>query len=207
MMNIMVMEVKDHICMQVIRVLWLYQLNGFYMRYCIPILLFLAFSCSPSVSVFNDYDRQIDLSSYSSYNWKQLDRKESVQNPLYDNELNDKRIKTAVDKAMKKKGYQIITESPELYVHYHIVIEDKSVVIRESDIHNYSTYWLGLDMNAYQYKEGSLIIDLMDAKTDALVWRGWAVTILEDLNPENVEKRLDRTIQRIFEGLPASAGN
>jgi Domain of unknown function (DUF4136) len=177
------------------------------MRYCILILLFLAFSCSPSVSVFNDYDRQIDLSSYSSYNWKQLERKESVQNPLYDNELNDKRIKAAVDKAMKKKGYQFISESPELYVHYHIVIEDKSVVIRESDIHNYSTYWLGLDMNAYQYKEGSLIIDLMDAKTNALVWRGWAVTILEDLNPENVEKRLDRTIQRIFEGLPASAGN
>lgn len=176
------------------------------MRYWIPFLFFLTFSCSPTVSVYQDYDRQINLSAYETYNWKMLDRKESTQNPLYDNELNNKRIMAAVDKALNSKRYQLTAASPELFVHYHIVIEDKSVVIRESDVHNYSTYWLGSDMSAYQYKEGTLIIDLMDAKTDALLWRGWAVTILEDLNPQNIEKKLDKTIERIFAGLPASVG-
>lgn len=175
------------------------------MRYGFLLLLFLTFSCSPSVSVFHDYDRKIDLSAYRTYDWKMLDRKESVNNPLYDNELNDKRIKAAVDKVMTNKGYQLISDSPSLYLHYHIVIEDKSVVIRESDIHNYSTYWLGLDMNTFQYKEGSLIIDLMDAKTNGLIWRGWAVAILEDVHPAKIEKKLDLTIERILEGLPASA--
>ena len=70
-------------------------------------------------------------------------RSESNQNPLYDNELNSKRIKAAVDKELMNKRYQLDSESPDLLVHYHIVIEDKSVVIRESDAHNYSPYWLG----------------------------------------------------------------
>ena len=61
-------------------------------------------------------------------------------------------------------------------------------------------------MNAYQYKEGSLIIDLMDAEANALIWRGWAVAILEDVDPEETEDRLNKIIERIFEGLPASAG-
>lgn len=206
MMNVILVQIKDHKTISGDNVLWSYNLNGFQMRYCIPLFVFLAISCSPSVKVFHDYDRQIDLSAYKSYDWKMLDKSESPQNPLYDNELNNKRIKTAVDKMMNIKGYQLTSESPDLFVHYHIVIEDKSVVIRESDIHNYNSYWLGLDMNSYQYKEGSLIIDLMDAKTNELVWRGWAVAILEDLNPENVEKRMNKTIERIFEGLPASSG-
>lgn len=176
------------------------------MRYCMSVFLFLAMACQPSIQVFHDYDRQIDLSAYRSYDWKMFDAPESAQHPLYDNELNNKRIRTAVEKAMNSKGYRQVSESPDLYIHYHIVIEDKSVVIRESDLHNYNTYWLGLDTNAYQYKEGSLIVDLMDARTNELVWRGWAVAILEDLNPKNAEQRLDRTIERIFEGLPASSG-
>ncbi len=175
------------------------------MRYWTLFLLIAAISCSPTVSVYHDYDRQFDLSSYKSYDWKMVGRTESNQNPLYDNELTSKRIKAAVDKELMAKRYQMTSESPGLLVHYHIVIEDKSVVIREPDAHNYSPYWLGSDMNAYQYKEGTLIIDLMDAESNALIWRGWAVAILEEVNPKDTESRLNKTIQRILEGLPASA--
>jgi Domain of unknown function (DUF4136) len=176
------------------------------MRYWTLLFLCTAISCRPTVSVYHDYDRQFDLSTYRSFNWKMEGRTESNQNPLYDNELNSKRIKAAVEKELMNKRYQLTSESPDLFVHYHIVIEDKSVVIREPDDHNYSPYWLGSDMNAYQYKEGTLIIDLMDAEANALIWRGWAVAILEDVDPKDTENRLNKIIERIFEGLPAYSG-
>jgi hypothetical protein len=159
-------------------------------------------TCSPSVSVFHDYDRDINIQSYATYNWKVIDGVESNQNPIYYNELNDKRIKTAADKVLVEKGYRRVSDAPSLMLHYHIIVEDKSVVSMDPNEHRFSPYWMREEMSTYQYKEGTLILDLMDTDTNELVWRGWAVGTLEDLRPEHFEKRLAKTIERILDPLP-----
>ncbi len=170
------------------------------------LLLLFAFGCGPAISVYNDYDRELNIANYSTYSWQASKALEANQNPMYYNELNEKRIKAAVDNVLARKSYQLVDADPELTLHYHIVVEDKTVFMMDPLGHQYSPYWMRDEMNSYQYREGTLIIDLMDTKTNDLVWRGWAVAILEDLRPENIEKRLNKTIERIFEPLPASLG-
>ncbi|MDH4090862.1 MAG: DUF4136 domain-containing protein [Cyclobacteriaceae bacterium] len=172
------------------------------MRSLASLLLILLFSCSPAISVYNDYDHALNVSEYSTYHWKVSTEIEANQNPMYYNQLNDKRIKTAVDNAMTKKGYMLVADDPVLTLHYHIIVEDKSVFMVDPSQHLYSPYWMRDEMNAYQYQQGTLIIDLMDTRTNDLVWRGWAVAVLEDMRPESIEKRLNKTIERIFEPLP-----
>lgn len=73
--------------------------------------------------------------------------------------------------------------------------------------YKYSPYWLRSEMNTYQYKEGTLIIDVMDAKTNSLAWRGWAVVILETVRPVRIEQRINKVVSEILKDLPASVVN
>lgn len=50
------------------------------------------------------------------------------------------------------------------------------------------------------FKEGTLIIDLIDRKTKKLLWRGWSTEALSD--PENYKKNLPIEIRGIFKRLP-----
>ena len=50
------------------------------------------------------------------------------------------------------------------------------------------------------YKEGTLIIDLVDAERRELVWRGTATGAVSDLT--QAEKKLFGAVGRIFEAFP-----
>jgi Domain of unknown function (DUF4136) len=172
------------------------------MRIVIPILLLAFTGCSPAITVYHDYDKSIDFTLYRTFDWKMDLDLESRQNPLYYNELTDKRIREAVVEALSEKGYNKTISNPDFQIHYHIMVEDKSIATLDPSGHNYDAYWLGTAATTYQYKEGTLIIDLMDADTNKLIWRGWAVAVLEDLRREVVEKRMKQTIARILGALP-----
>ena len=176
------------------------------MKYLLKFSLFLLaailVACGSTISVFYDYDRELDITSYSTYNWKVISAVESNRNPIYYNELNDKRIKTAADKVLQDKGYRLVKDAPSILIHYHITVEDKTIVTMDPNEHRFSPYWMREEMSTYQYKEGTLILDLMDAESNELVWRGWAVGVLEDLRPDHFEKKLTKTIERILEPLP-----
>ena len=54
------------------------------------------------------------------------------------------------------------------------------------------------------YDEGTLVIDLIDARTNQLVWRGWAENGLgaQIDNQTWTEQRVEQAIDRIFRPLP-----
>jgi hypothetical protein len=63
--------------------------------------------------------------------------------------------------------------------------------------------WYGGQVDVYQYNEGTLIVDIVDAKTNQLVWRGTATkTIDESASPEQREANLKEVVSRIFEKYP-----
>jgi hypothetical protein len=168
------------------------------------VAIFTLSSCGPSIRVFSDYDKNVPVTSYKTYSW--LDEKAiegKGTNPLYYNELNDKRIKSAVDTEMGAKGYQWVENSGELMLHYHIVVEDKtSVTTNHWGINYYSPYWVNRQVNVYQYREGTLIIDLMDEKTNALVWRGWATDVITQSAKKDPQTAIIKAVQAIYKKYP-----
>jgi hypothetical protein len=51
------------------------------------------------------------------------------------------------------------------------------------------------------YKEGTLLIDMYDAKTKQLIWRGSAEDTLSDKAAKN-EKNLDKGVAKMFKKFP-----
>jgi len=156
--------------------------------------------CS-TMKVYSDFDRDLSIKNYATFGWLETKQLETNNNPLYYNELNDKRIKNEVSAHLRNYGYQFDATNPSLKVHYHIVLEDRSL-INPDPFGSYGQDWVNRNVNVREYREGTLIIDLMDTKTNNLVWRGWAVNFLDEDKPDQLEAQFKGAIGKIFEKFP-----
>jgi hypothetical protein len=167
------------------------------------IITWLLLGCGATSQVFTDYDRTANLNEYQTFGWQPPTHIEAQNNPLYYNELNDKRIKTAVAKQLESRDYQF-SDDPEMIIHYHIILEDKTVM-RTDPYGYYGPYWMRTEVNVYEYREGTLIIDFMDADTNSLVWRGWITSFLKNNDASNMEESVDKAVRMIFAEYPYRA--
>ena len=167
------------------------------------IAIFLMARCSNQITVKSDYDKDVNLSLYKTYAWLPIKETESKTNPLVYNELTDKRIRKAVETQLQNKGIQLAAK-PDLRVHYHIIIDNKSTVRPATYGYNYSNYWMRNQADVFQYREGTLIIDLMDSKSNDLIWRGWGVSVLRDNTVGLTEEEINEAVIKILKEFPPS---
>lgn len=167
------------------------------------ILSYLMFSCSNELRVYTDFDKEVSLQKLTNYDWLAVSQIESKNNPLFFNELTDKRIKTAVEAQLTAKGY-VHSVNAEMIVHYHIIVVNKTAVRPEPFGYNYGRYWQKNDLETYRYEEGTLIIDFMDSRNCNLLWRGWAVSVLDDEKMID-EQLINNAVTEIFKKFPVSA--
>ena len=159
-------------------------------------------SCSAQMNVRSDYDREINLRQYKSYYRLPVKEIESKIEPLYYNELTDKRIKKAVDLQLQGKAIRSDSIAPSLRVHYHISVDRRATIRPANYGYAYGPYWMRNQMDSYSYREGTLIIDLMDAKTNNLVWRGWASSVLNDNDIDLSEMKITEAVFKILQQFP-----
>lgn len=167
----------------------------------------LLVGCSPELQVYSDYDRSANMEAYQTFGWLADDLIEARNNPLYYNELNDKRIKTAVAEQLQSRGYTYRADKPQLLIHYHIIVEDKTVMRTDPYGYYYGPYWTRSETMVYEFREGTLIIDLMDAATNNLVWRGWMRPFMKNENPDKAEKSIKEAVMMIFDKYPYRSVN
>ena len=159
--------------------------------------------CSSEIRTYSDYDPDYDLKTYTTFTWKQIENIELGRNPLYYNELNDKRIKSAVQKELISKGYTLSDNKSDFVVHYHIIVDDQSIVTTDPHEEFYSPYWTHLRTSISQYREGTLIIDVMDPQDSNLIWRGRAVSAIKEVHtPGQIDQLIKTTVAKIFRKFP-----
>lgn len=166
------------------------------------LLLFIS-GCSPEINVYTDYDPDNDQWQYSTFAWSTAS--DENRNPIYYSDLNDARIKKAALRQLTKRNYRLTTEKPNLLFQYHIMVEDKSVVVTEPFGYVYGAYWMRKQQPVYTYTQGTLILDLIDTRINQLIWRGWAVSAIDGLDsPEQLDKLIDEAVQKMFTKFPHS---
>jgi hypothetical protein len=169
----------------------------------IPLLLLLLSACSNELRVYTDFDRSVSIQKLTSYDWLPVNQIEARNNPILLNELTDKRIKKAVEAQLEEKGYVRSETSAQMIIHYHIIVENKASVSTEPYGYNYGHYWLDKELDSYRYNEVTLILDFMDSRNCDLIWRGWAVSILDE---EAISEALiNQAVAEIFQQFPVSA--
>jgi len=176
--------------------------SGF-LKFSLIIMPWLLMSCGPTRQVFTDYDKSANLDEYQTFGWLTQTEIEERNNPLYYNELNDKRIKDAVGNQLETRNYRF-SENPELLIHYHIIINDRTM-LRTDPYGYYGPYWMSTEVTMYEYREGTLILDFMDAATNSLVWRGWVTNFLKNSDPQKLEASINEAVSMIFSKYPYRA--
>jgi len=169
------------------------------------IAILLALGCS-SMSVNHDWDRDADFGKYKTYAWaaQPETKPRNAQEAQQRNDLLDKRIRNAVDDELKAKGFTENQASADVLVVYHLGTQDKINVTDWGYRYSYDYWgWGGRDIDVYQYTQGTLVVDLIDASTKELVWRGSATkTIESNPSPDKVEKNVRNAVSAIFAQYP-----
>lgn len=166
----------------------------------LPILgLFILTSCS-SVYVNTDYDKKANFASYKTYAYS----KSSIDKAEI-SDLDKKRILYAIDDVMPSKGFSK-SENPDVLV---------SIFTKEGErINVYNNmgwgfgYGWGWGPNwgmgytrTSSTPEGTLYIDIIDAKTKELVWQGIGSGYLTT-DSEKKDERIAEFVTKILEKYP-----
>ena len=156
----------------------------------------VACSTAQPVSVSTDYDKATSFASYRTYDWYQAEPtgERPAAAGTYDT-FADRRIRAALERNLAAKGLTRATTAPDLKVAYDITIKpeerpDPTYAFAPGFGYGYS-YWYGYRynygfnrfgpgaVNTTQYNVGTVIIDLVDAKANELLWRGVGESVVD----------------------------
>ena len=161
---------------------------------------------SATMNVSSHVERGLDFAQYRSYDWGPADALPTGDPRLDKDPFFHDHMQGAVEKQLASKGFErVTTGSPDLLIHYHTSIDER-IDVGQVDREAGSCaepYCGGL---AY-YEMGTLVIDIVDARTNRLVWRGWAQDAMNDVltNRDLMTLRINESVSRMFERLPRQA--
>jgi hypothetical protein len=152
-----------------------------------------------SQNVTFDYDRTAKFSAFKSYAWTR-------GTELLD-ELNHARMVRSIDARLAEKALARVEpgDSPDLLVAYHASFD------QNLKIDAFSTGWgpfgLGPDRSGSATVQkilvGTLVVDIIDARTHTLVWRGMASgDIKPNDKPQQRDKKLAKAMEKMFRNYP-----
>lgn len=154
-------------------------------------------SCSP-FQVRSDYAETANFNMYKSYKLRIDDLKL--------NDIDKDRVLNEVSKQLQTKGMSV-SENPDLIVNVkanHKKIQDISGS-RPYGMYGWGgPFGWGVGMSrtyTQNYNQGGLTVDLIDAKTNKLVWQGIGSGISVD-SPKSKQKQIPEIVSEIMANYP-----
>lgn len=148
--------------------------------------------------VKSDFDHQANFSQYKTYSWQEIKTKD----PLWDS-----RIKSAVDAQLTAKGWTQVDSGGDVAIVAIATTHTERTLQTFYDGMGGGWRWRGFGgmgeatTTEQDYKEGTLLVDMYDAKTKQLIWRSSAEDTLSN-NAEKNEKNLDKGVAKMFKKFP-----
>ena len=167
----------------------------------------LTLGCSAGPKVRSDYDRSADFGSYHTFNFVTTPGTEKVGYST----LVTQHIETAVTEQMQSRGYQR-SDTPDLLVNFSGRLQEKQEVQSAPGpaYYGYRTYgaWAGYGGSVYtvNYTEGTLNIDVIDARRMQMVWEGVGIGEVSQKDLENQQAAIRKAVADVFSRYPFRAG-
>ena len=160
-------------------------------------LLFVA--CSQMVDVSDKFEPGTDFAKLKTYAWMEGASGSDIK-PAGSLDLDvDTPLRKAVDKQMVAKGFKEVKENPDVLVKYFL---GTRTTVYATDFGMHYQDQVGWDETS-SLQDGQLTIDLMDSKSQIVVWRGSAFGALNTQPSQAiVNKNVDRAVAKIFKQYP-----
>jgi hypothetical protein len=162
------------------------------MRVLIPALLAAMAAFAQNVTV--EFDPGVDFSKYKTFAIR--DGQLNSKNPVLNSELVKKQIEADIARDLTAKGLVVAQGPSDLNVRYHFGSA------RGAEVERYPAGWRGLGTRVVRvpYTEGTLVIDLRDGTTRALVWRGIARE--DKSSASKIQGKLDDMVKKSIGKYP-----
>lgn len=141
-----------------------------------------------------DYDKRADFSALTTYRWAPGGHAD---------DFNHQRIVAAVDSQLARKGLMAAAPgtTPDLVVSYRVFVSRAAEV---SGTRAGVARWASARVE--DVPVGTLMVDLMDARTQGVVWRGVATRDIDTrAKPEQREKNIAKAVEKLFSHYPPPA--
>jgi len=168
--------------------------------------------CSAS-HVVVDKAPEANLSNYRTFQFTDADsRNEGTENSKY-HSLIDRSIHAYIARELESRGLTEVDENADMLVAYHTYTEKKRSSYNDFYPMMYGGwYWRfypwGIapfpytTRRTYTYTEGTLIVDIIDARSNELVWRG-AIDGTVD-SPASLIRQAEKAVKAIFKEYPVA---
>lgn len=177
------------------------------MRFSIRLLsaaLLVASAACASVQTGAYFDQALDLAPHRTFAFDTPDALPTGDPRLDANPFFDSRMRSAVELELTFKGLRLASTSPDLLVHYHASVSQRMDVIRSDQDRGYSNV-TGVEPTVIQFDEGTLLVDVVDARSKKVIWRGWARAdigrVLDDAHA--MDRFIHEAVHKMFERFPA----
>jgi hypothetical protein len=175
-------------------------------------LLLTACASSPEIRV--NVDESADFSIFQTYGFiEPLGTDKAGYTTLV-----TKYLRQAVRQELENRGY-VYSSSPDLLVNFYTRIENRSFVTSAptpafyGEYYNYRYGVYGVYPRyvyrpySYNYQEGTVNVDLVDARKKQMIWEGIAVNEVDSDDLNNPQQAFQKVIAAIFEQYPYRAGS
>jgi hypothetical protein len=166
----------------------------------------LALACAPAFAqdVKTDFDKSANFGAIKTFDVK--------IGTSWNNQISEKRVLDEFAESLSAKGWKRVDANPDALVVLHGATEkQRTLNTFYSGMGGYGGYGYrgwggGMGMGSAtttesEYLVGTLVVDIFDAKSKALMFRGTASDELSD-KPEKNQKKLDKAANKMFKDFP-----
>jgi len=169
----------------------------------IAVLAMLLAVPAATAQVKTDYDPQVDFSRFKTWTWM-----EGTPAP---DPFSQQRIEDAIEAKLAEKGLvKAEGDEADLVVVTHVSVSAEKQV----DVTHFGGYggrygWRAgygsSYVNVRDINVGTLVVDLVDAEKQELVWRGMASDTVAN-KPQKSEKKIRKAVSKMFNRFPPQPG-
>ena len=160
---------------------------------------------SALAATHSDFTRSFPLQSLKTFAFK--DQRRISRDPLANNDIWANDVRRAIRSEMQSQGIAEATNGrPDFYVAFYVGLKDRydvNAIGYGLPVYRRGFYgrWWGwpgaYNVWSVPYTESTVIVDVIDAHTNQLVWRGYDTGTLDTKRPDKtLTKAVDHVIDR-----------
>lgn len=134
----------------------------------------------------------------------------SADDPMLENSITGRAVRGDIAQALVSRGYVRHRDTADLAIAYYIgsrstlVVTDYDYGYPFSDWKGAGTPSMQVPSGQYEYKEGTVIVDVLDATAKHVLWRGVGLADIT-VDPKDYARVLGRTVSAIMDRFPGRA--